>query len=87
MLPGSGEPAARLVADRLREAISDRSIAGVDVTISCGVAASAPGNAFDFDAVFARADYALYHAKNNGRNRVSGTLDEEAPAAALTASH
>ena len=73
LLPGSGEPGATLVAERLRETVAARQIAGVDVTISCGVAASAPGNAFDFDSVFARADYALYSAKNAGRNRVAGT--------------
>jgi diguanylate cyclase (GGDEF)-like protein len=85
LLPGSGEPGAALVADRLREAVCTRPIAGVDVTISCGVAASAPGNPFDFDAVFARADYALYNAKKSGRNRVSGTLEAEVPSSALTA--
>lgn len=84
LLPGSGEPGARLVADRLREAVANRSVAGVEITISCGVAASAPGNSFDFDAVFARADYALYAAKQAGRNRVSGTLDERVPEKALT---
>jgi diguanylate cyclase (GGDEF)-like protein len=84
LLPGSGEPGAALVAERLREAVAIRPIAGVPVTISCGVAASAPGNAFDFDTVFARADYALYSAKRAGRNRVSGTLDERVPEVALT---
>jgi diguanylate cyclase (GGDEF)-like protein len=85
LLPGSGEPGARLVADRLREAVAARAVAGVEITISCGVAASGPGHAFEFDAVFARADYALYHAKKAGRNRVSGTLDDEVPRSALTA--
>jgi diguanylate cyclase (GGDEF)-like protein len=84
ILPGSGEPGAALVAERLREAISVRPVAGTPVTVSCGVAASAPGNAFDFDAVFARADYALYSAKKSGRNRVSGTLDSRVPDSALT---
>jgi diguanylate cyclase (GGDEF)-like protein len=87
LLPGSGEPAALQVADRLREAVQRRPIAGVKVTVSCGVAASAPGNAFDFDAVFARADYALYSAKSSGRNRVSGTLVDRVPEPALTVAH
>jgi diguanylate cyclase (GGDEF)-like protein len=76
LLPGSGEPGAALIAERLRETVATREIAGVQITLSLGVAASAPGNEFDFDAVFARADYALYNAKKAGRNRVSGTLDE-----------
>ena len=80
LLPGSGEPEAFQVAERLREVVESRHIAGVDVTVSCGVAASAPGNPFDFDAVFARADYALYQAKANGRNQVSGTLEARVPA-------
>jgi diguanylate cyclase (GGDEF)-like protein len=84
LLPGSGEPEAMQVAERLRAAIEVRDIAGVAVTISCGVAASAPGNVFDFDAVFARADYALYQAKAHGRNRVSGTLEERVPTSGLT---
>jgi len=84
LLPGSGEPAAIEVAERLRQAVESCGSAGVDITISCGVASSAPGNAFDFDGVFARADFALYNAKRSGRNRVSGTLDNRVPAAALT---
>jgi diguanylate cyclase (GGDEF)-like protein len=84
LLPGSGEPAAIEVAERLREAVASCGSAGVGITISCGVASSAPGNAFDFDGVFARADFALYNAKRSGRNRVSGTLDDRVPAQALT---
>lgn len=82
LLPGSGEPAAVQVAERLREAVAERQIADVDITISCGVAASAPGNVFDFDAVFARADYALYGAKKAGRNRVCATAEAVQQAAA-----
>jgi PleD family two-component response regulator len=32
------------------------------------VATTAPGEPFDFDALFARADAALYAAKRSGRN-------------------
>jgi diguanylate cyclase (GGDEF)-like protein len=84
LLPGSGEPGALLVAERLREAVAAHPIAGAEVTISCGVASSLPGEVFDFDAVFPHADHALYTAKNAGRNRVSGTLDSRVPEEALT---
>jgi len=36
------------------------------VTISCGIACDSSG----FDVVFAKADTALYQAKNGGRNQV-----------------
>ena len=84
LLPGSAEAGAMLVAERLRQAVAARPIADVDVTLSCGVAASAPGEPFDFDAVFAGADYALYTAKKAGRNRVSGTLDTGVPESAAS---
>jgi diguanylate cyclase (GGDEF)-like protein len=80
LLPGSSEAGALLVAERLRQAVAARPIAGVDVTISCGVASSAPGETFDFDTAFAAADYALYGAKKAGRNRVSGTQAPGVPA-------
>jgi diguanylate cyclase (GGDEF)-like protein len=84
LLPGSAEPGALLVAERLRVAIAERSTQGVDITISCGVAASDPGTRFDFDTVFAQADFALYSAKRAGRNRVSGTLNDGVPTSGLT---
>jgi PleD family two-component response regulator len=39
------------------------------VTMSFGVAASAPGE-FDYESVFYEADLALYEAKHGGRNQV-----------------
>jgi PleD family two-component response regulator len=38
--------------------------------MSFGVSASEPGVAFDYEAVFARADAALYEAKRRGRDAV-----------------
>ena len=39
--------------------------------MSIGVAASSDGEAFVWDDVFARADAALYRAKEDGRDRVA----------------
>jgi PleD family two-component response regulator len=52
------------------------------VTISCGVAATDPGEPLDFHALFARTDAALYATKHGGRSCIP--LDR-APADALAA--
>ena len=44
--------------------------AGVKLTMSFGVSASPPQGEFDYDAVFAAADAALYEAKRGGRDQV-----------------
>jgi predicted signal transduction protein with EAL and GGDEF domain len=51
----------------------------VRVTISCGVAEFRPGDTLE--AVFERADRAMYLAKANGRNRVRLETVEGAGAA------
>jgi diguanylate cyclase (GGDEF)-like protein len=67
-----GTPAAGTeVAEQLRAAVSAEPIAGLHITISVGVAASAPGTSFVWKDVFARADAALYRAKAEGRDRVA----------------
>ncbi|MBJ7332859.1 MAG: GGDEF domain-containing protein, partial [Solirubrobacteraceae bacterium] len=57
-------------ANRIAEAVRAAPLAGVPVTISLGVASSTPSGDFDYDRTFARADAALYAAKENGRDRV-----------------
>jgi diguanylate cyclase (GGDEF)-like protein len=69
LLPGATEAHAAAVAEDLRRAIEDTTIADLPVTISFGVAASDPGE-FDYELVFAEADLALYEAKHSGRNQV-----------------
>ncbi len=58
------------VAERLRLAIRAETFDGIAVTMSFGVAATRAGDAFSWDATFARADAALYDAKARGRDRV-----------------
>ncbi len=72
MLPGAAEDYATEVAEKLRCAVAARDCGGHAVTMSFGVAASGAGG-FDYEAVFAQADRALYEAKRSGRDRVCGS--------------
>ena len=72
LLPGQDAASARLVGERLRQAVED---AGVDwqgeplrFTVSIGLAVLRDGD--DPEKLLARADKALYRAKREGRNRV-----------------
>jgi two-component system cell cycle response regulator len=78
LLPDSDGPAAWLVCERLRAAIAEIGVCDDDgepirVTASLGVASVeswVDGPAL-FDDLMRRADYALYAAKQDGRNRIS----------------
>ena len=80
LLPTTNEATARMLAQRVRQAVMDcgivheRSKVASVVTISIGLAVLAAGDAQDFDALFQRADQALYRAKANGRNLVAGPI-------------
>jgi diguanylate cyclase (GGDEF)-like protein len=69
LLPGATEEEASELAEKLRAAVRGEPIAGLQVTMSFGVAVSGAGG-FDLDAHYARADEALYEAKRRGRDRV-----------------
>jgi diguanylate cyclase (GGDEF)-like protein len=73
LTPESG-PAAEQLAERLRQEIGDEPVptpvGPLPVTISVGVAHLQAADA-DLDQLVARADTALYEAKENGRNRVA----------------
>ena len=73
LMPETGAIAAHLAAERLRRAIAAIAPAqsGVlrQITASFGVATLAAGDT-SLDTLLARADAALYRAKNGGRNRV-----------------
>lgn len=64
---------AKQIAERLRKAVSDLTLKynneNLSITISLGAAELKKQDTPD--AIFKRADEALYHAKNNGRNQVS----------------
>ena len=59
---------AHLLAQRLREAISERPISGLVITLSLGVACYRQGDSVA--GLLSRADEAMYQAKANGRNQV-----------------
>ncbi|OGR34721.1 MAG: hypothetical protein A2051_04565 [Desulfovibrionales bacterium GWA2_65_9] len=74
ILPHTSREQAALLAERLRQRVAERvfragaSKAGLNITVSVGVASLASGGTSQ-DLVLL-ADQALYVAKNNGRNRV-----------------
>ena len=81
LLPGAATAGdAAQTAERLRQLIAGHAwegvAAGLQVTVSVGVATSAPGE--PVDRLLERADRGLYQAKHAGRNRVGcwpdGTL-------------
>jgi diguanylate cyclase (GGDEF)-like protein len=69
VLPGAAQADAVGVGERLRLAVRDRRPAGVDVTISVGVAVSRQGP-LSTEEMVGLADSALYTAKAGGRDRV-----------------
>ncbi|MDO8678710.1 MAG: diguanylate cyclase [Acidobacteriota bacterium] len=73
LLPETPLQGARRVADTLRREIAERPIPwsgeALTVTASFGIAQTMPGEV-NVQAVIARADQALYRAKDDGRNCV-----------------
>jgi diguanylate cyclase (GGDEF)-like protein len=73
LLPETPLHGARRVAETLRREIAERPIPwsgeGLTVTASFGLAQTMPGEV-NVEAVIARADQALYRAKDDGRNCV-----------------
>jgi two-component system cell cycle response regulator len=75
IMPDTKLSIARLVGERIRTAVAsapfgiEKGARAIEVTVSIGVADSRGGDTPD--ALFKRADQALYLSKNSGRNRVS----------------
>ena len=76
LLPDCDNDGAWMACERLRAAIEEIVIlddsAPIRVTVSIGVASAEPGDdeAARFEELMRRADYALYEAKEEGRNRI-----------------
>jgi len=70
VLPGTSTDGAIAIAERIRKKIADLTVPGFprQITMSLGVASWTTGQTPD--QLIARADAALYNAKNAGRNRV-----------------
>ncbi len=70
ILPGATAEAAKAFADRVAVALGDEEVdEALRITASCGIAQFGWGD--EIDAVLARADEALYAAKDAGRNRAA----------------
>jgi len=71
ILPGTASEAALQVAEKIRQEVANSPFhfkgVRVQITISCGVASFSEG--MTHQQVFEKADKALYHAKENGRNQ------------------
>jgi two-component system, cell cycle response regulator len=84
ILPGSDEDAAAQFAERVRVAIAEHIFRDeeteVQMTMSGGVASYPHDDGDDPDLLIKRADEALYHAKNSGRDRIIRASETEATA-------
>ena len=72
LLPATSLVAAVALAERIRAATAATPLTArpIKITVSVGVTAYAGAREVRLDTLLARADEALYRAKNEGRNRV-----------------
>ncbi len=59
---------AKALADRCRRAVAEKTVAGINITMSLGVSEFREGDSAD--KVLSRADTLLYKAKSSGRNLI-----------------
>ena len=73
LLPNTLSEQAFILAEKIRTLISNSGFnyngKSIKLTISCGISEFAEGD--EFEAVFERADQALYQSKEQGRNKCS----------------
>jgi sigma-B regulation protein RsbQ len=74
VLPGVNQEDAFDLAEKLREAVEEKSIANVKVTISIGLVVTQKNVSVDLNTLLNASDNALYESKNSGRNKTSITL-------------
>jgi len=86
LLPGSDLTHTAELAERLREAVSADETGPTNVAMSFGVSASERAETFEYATVFAKADAALYRAKQNGRDQVCLAERDVVPAPGLAPS-
>lgn len=91
ILPNTEAEGAKVVAEKLRQAIESRPVAtdqeSIPITISLGVTSWLPAPQDDPEKLISAADEGLYQAKESGRNRfcyVSIEVDGSDPVAATT---
>lgn len=86
LIGGEDATATRLIGERVRGLIESTPLlidgSRISLTISVGIAACERGD-LQWDDALRRADQALYHAKRNGRNRLS-VYGEDLPPPAAT---
>ena len=74
LLPETNGSEARQTAERIRRAIEEHTFMGTDhglrITASLGVATYPSPGVHERADIIAKADEALYEAKDSGRNRV-----------------
>jgi diguanylate cyclase (GGDEF)-like protein len=73
LLPETPEKGAIEVAERIRDSVAGNPVELEGRRVACSVSigiASFPGDGQSIDALIARADRAMYQAKQSGRNRV-----------------
>jgi diguanylate cyclase (GGDEF)-like protein len=81
ILPHTNGEQARVVAERIREAIEAGPWSHRSVTVSIGISTWQPGTE-TVEQMISQADKALYHAKRTGRNRFVHIRDMQAAQAA-----
>ena len=79
-MPDTDARGARAMGERIRRAIkmARLDVHGTDVvtTVSIGIA-SYPDDGGSLELIMEKADKAMYHAKQRGRNRVVNAIDGE----------